>query len=63
MCREIGIYYMMEEWVKGKRTGHDSEIHGPFPATNNNARLVFFFYPISMRISIYVLNFSSSLNI
>jgi len=46
------LYSRRMRWEKGKRTGHDSEIRGPFPATNNNARLVFFLS--YMRISIYI---------
>jgi len=36
--------------------------YGPFPATNNNARLVFYFIFLPYT-RVYILNFSSSLNI
>lgn len=43
---------------KGERTGHDSK-YGPFPATNNNARLVFYFIFLSYTRIYIKLLFSS----
>lgn len=54
------------EWEGEKERGQDmTPKYGPFPATNNNARLVFYFiFFFILYAYIYIiLNFSSSLNI